>query len=76
MLEEASIDTEDMILENREKPLENLECDSTQPSLYFQLDCSPSLQSRPILSSSTWGCYVYYCIAQFIIIILIIINTV
>ena len=26
---------------------------------YFQLDCSPSLQSRPILSSSTWGCYVY-----------------
>ena len=46
--------------------------------LDFQLDYSPSLQSRPILSSSTWGCYVYYCIAQFIIIIiiLIIINTV
>ena len=25
----------------------------------------PRLQTRPILSSSTWGCYVYYCIAQF-----------
>ena len=35
-------------------------------SNWFSVRLQPSLQSRPILSSSTWGCYVYYCIAQFI----------